>query len=53
VTSMFPGNRPHIMIVSDTLGSDGNPQVIHNAGGGAQKNGMLFSFPITGHYRIK
>ena len=52
VTAMYPGNRPHIMLVSDVLDEEGNPKVIHNAGGDTQENAMLFSFPITGHYRI-
>ena len=53
VTSMFPGNRPHIMIVSNKLDNNGDPLVIHNYGGGTVQNGMLFSYPITGHYRVK
>ena len=53
VTAMYPGNRPHIMIVSNKVDDEGNPMVIHNSGGGSRENGMLFSFPITGHYRIK
>lgn len=53
VTAMYPGNRPHILIVSDVLDGEGNPKVIHNSGGGTRENAMLFSFPITGHYRIR
>lgn len=53
VTAMYPGNRPHILIVSDVLDNEGNPKVIHNSGGGTKENAMLFSFPITGLYRIK
>jgi hypothetical protein len=52
VTQMLPGNRPHIMIVSDVLNSDGSrPLAIHNIGGGAQMEDVLFGFRITGHYR--
>jgi uncharacterized protein YijF (DUF1287 family) len=45
-------NRPHIMIVSDRKTSDGVPLVIHNIGRGAQEENSLFTFPISGHYRI-
>jgi uncharacterized protein YijF (DUF1287 family) len=53
VTSMLPGNLPHIMIVSDKLASDGTPLVIHNIGRGAQEEDCLFRYPLTGHYRLK
>lgn len=51
VTCKVPGNRPHIMIVSDKKNSDGVPYVIHNIGGGASEDDQLFSFTLTGHYR--
>ncbi|MEQ1850098.1 MAG: DUF1287 domain-containing protein [Chthoniobacteraceae bacterium] len=53
VTCMVPGNRPHIMIVSDTP-SASDParyQIIHNIGAGARMEDRLFDFEITGHYR--
>lgn len=54
VTSMLPGNLPHIMIVSDRLAWDGRtPLVIHNVGGGTREENVLFDYPITGHYRLK
>lgn len=53
VTSMLPGNLPHIMIVSDQKSADGIPLVIHNVGRGAQEENMLFTYPLTGHYRLK
>ncbi|MDF3058056.1 MAG: hypothetical protein K0R17_2271 [Rariglobus sp.] len=53
VTSMLPGNRPHIMIVSDRKNKLGVPLVIHNIGDGTKEDASLFAFPITGHYRVK
>ena len=52
VTCTVGRNLAHIMIVSDRKGRDGAPMVIHNIGGGTQEEARLFSFPITGHYRI-
>lgn len=46
------GGRPHIMIVSDKKTGAGMPCIIHNIGRGTQEEDRLFSFPITGHYRI-
>lgn len=53
VTCTVGGNLPHIMVVSDQKTDDGVPLVIHNIGRGVQEENRLFSFPITGHYRIK
>jgi uncharacterized protein YijF (DUF1287 family) len=53
VTCTVPSNRPHIMIVSDRKSNDGIPLAIHNIGAGTREENRLFSFPITGHYRIK
>ena len=52
VTCMV-GKRPHIMIVSDRASSDGTPLIIHNIGRGAKEEHSLFSFKLTGHYRMK
>jgi uncharacterized protein YijF (DUF1287 family) len=52
VTWMLPGNLPHIGIVSDRLGPDGTPLVLHNIGAGAREENILFAYPMTGHYRI-
>jgi uncharacterized protein len=52
VTSMLPGNLPHIMIVSDKHSSAGAPYVIHNIGNGTQEENSLFAYPLTGHYRL-
>ena len=40
------------MIVSDKLNRNGVPYVIHNIGSGASEDDSLFSYPLTGHYRI-
>ena len=52
VTWTLPGDLAHIGIVSDKLGSDGTPMILHNIGRGAQEEDILFTYPITGHYRI-
>ena len=52
VTWMLPGNLPHIGIVTDKRSQDGNrPLIVHNIGAGTKLEDMLFSYPITGHYR--
>jgi uncharacterized protein YijF (DUF1287 family) len=51
VTWMLPGNLPHIGIVASGRSSAGAPLVVHNIGRGPQLEDILFSFPITGHYR--
>jgi uncharacterized protein YijF (DUF1287 family) len=53
VTCIVPPNLSHIMIVSDKLGKDNTPLVIHNIGSGTQEEDRLFEFELTGHYRIK
>ncbi len=53
VTCTVPPNLPHVMIVSDRKTADGEPLVIHNIGGGAKEEAVLFTYPLTGHYRWK
>lgn len=53
VTCIVPPNLPHIMVVSDRKSEDGTPLVIHNIGSGAKEEDLLFSFKLTGHYRIQ
>jgi uncharacterized protein len=53
VTWMLPGNLPHIGIVSDRRLPGGRPFVIHNIGAGPVEDGILFEYPVTGHYRYK
>lgn len=53
VTWMVSGNLPHIGIVTDKVSFfSGNPKIVHNIGSGPQLEDMLFSYPITGHYRF-
>jgi uncharacterized protein YijF (DUF1287 family) len=52
VTWTLPGNLAHMGIVSDRLGPDGTPLILHNIGAGAQEEDILFAHPMTGHYRI-
>ena len=51
VTWRLPGNLTHIGIVSDRQAWNGVPLIIHNIGAGAREENILFSYPITGHYR--
>ena len=52
VTWMLPGKLPHIGIVTDRYNKDtGNPMIVHNIGRGPALEDILFSYPITGHYR--
>lgn len=53
VTMMLPGNLPHIGIVSSTWNDDASrPLLVHNIGGGTQRQDVLFTYPVTGHYRF-
>lgn len=53
VTWMLPGNLPHIGIVSDRRDpGSGDPLILHNIGAGVVEDSILFSFAITGHYRL-
>jgi uncharacterized protein YijF (DUF1287 family) len=45
------GFLPHIGIVTDRPAPSGRPQVVHNIGAGPRLEDVLFSWPITGHYR--
>lgn len=52
VTWLLDGRLPHIGIVTDrTHPVSGEPLIAHNAGSGTRLDDMLFSHPITGHYR--
>lgn len=53
ITCSVPPNLLHIMIVSDRKSSDGTPLVIHNIGTGTKEENRLFTFPHTGHFRLK
>ena len=51
VTWMLPGNLPHIGIATGERSPAGIPLIVHNIGRGPELEDILFSFPITGHYR--
>jgi uncharacterized protein YijF (DUF1287 family) len=51
VTSMLPGNLPHVMIVTDRQGRDAL-MVVHNIGAGTRIEDRLFDYPLTGHYSL-
>lgn len=53
VTCKVGGKLPHIMIVTEKKAEDGTPLVIHNIGSGTQEENVLFSYKLTGHYRIR
>jgi uncharacterized protein YijF (DUF1287 family) len=54
VTWQLASGVPHIGIVaSENAPDSARLLVIHNIGGGAQKNDFLFQAKITGHYRLK
>lgn len=54
VTWMLGNRLPHIGIVSDKKADDGKtPLIIHNIGAGTVEDDILFSFPVTGHYRYQ
>jgi uncharacterized protein YijF (DUF1287 family) len=53
VTCTVPPNLPHVMIVSNRKTAEGVPLVIHNIGRGAREEDVLFTYPLTGHYRWK
>lgn len=42
----------HIGIVSDKKTITGVPLIIHNIGQGTKEENLLYSFKITGHYRL-
>ncbi len=46
------GSLPHIGIVTDRIGASGWPMVVHNIGEGPREEDVLFSWPMTGHYRL-
>jgi uncharacterized protein len=50
VTWRLPGGLAHIGLIADRR-IEARPLVVHNIGGGAQLEDVLFAFPITGHYR--
>ena len=47
------GFLPHIGIVTDKVGASGWPMVVHNIGAGPKLEDVLFSWPMTGRYRVE
>lgn len=45
------GFLPHIGIVTDKRTPSGRPKIVHNIGFGPKLEDVLFSWPMTGHYR--
>lgn len=46
------GFLPHIGIVTSRVGASGWPMVVHNIGAGPELEDVLFSWPMTGRYRL-
>ena len=53
VTSRISGLLPHVMIVSDRVGTNGVPLVIHNIGQGTEESHYLFANAVEGHFRCR
>jgi uncharacterized protein len=51
VTWTVAARLPHIGLISERRSASGTPLVVHNIGRGAVEEDILFSYPITGHYR--
>lgn len=52
VSCMVGGNLPHIAIVSDRIGRDGQYKVIHNIGRGAQEESLLGLYANERRFRF-
>ena len=54
VSMMLPGHLPHVALVTHhRTGGGSRPLCVHNIGAGARLEDVLFSYPLTGHYRFK
>jgi uncharacterized protein YijF (DUF1287 family) len=54
VTWMLAGNRPHVGIVTARKSKFSDHYLIsHNVGLGPQLEDVLFSYPLSGHYRFQ
>jgi uncharacterized protein YijF (DUF1287 family) len=54
VTWTLPGNLPHIGLVTNQRSSHTQRWlIVHNIGRGPVIEDMLFSYPISGHYRYR
>ena len=54
ITMQLPGSLTHIALITHYSKPDGTkPLCIHNIGGGAKLEDVLFAYPLTGHYRFQ
>jgi uncharacterized protein len=54
ITMLLPGSLTHIALITHYANPDGTkPLCIHNIGGGAKLEDVLFAYPLTGHYRFQ
>ena len=52
VTWRLVDRLPHIGIITQARSEDGHrPLVVHNIGNGVRQDDVLFSYPLTGHFR--
>lgn len=51
ITSTVAGRLPHIGIVVPNPHGGTRPWIVHNIGAGPQMEDVLFTYPLTGHYR--
>ena len=52
ITCRLPGNLPHIAIVSNRMGADGLPKVIHNIGRGTQEESLIGLYDNERRFRF-
>lgn len=52
VSWTLPNGRPHIGVVSSRSDASGRPLVVHNIALGAREEDVLFTWTITGRFRI-
>lgn len=52
ITCRLPGNLPHIAIVSNQLGPDGLPKVIHNIGRGTREESLIGLYSNERRFRF-
>ena len=51
ITCTVAGKLPHIGLVVPSPDGGDRPWVVHNIGSGPQMEDVLFTYPLTGHYR--